>query len=72
MMNLLDRWQQRKRQIEAAIANGRITPDEAARELAHLDYRIQRRALILKRRKDRKAWRDTLRARHEADSVLKR
>ena len=30
--------------------------DQAARELPHPDYRIRRRPLALKRRKDRKAW----------------
>jgi hypothetical protein len=56
-MSLLEQWEQRKREIEAELAAGRADADAAARELAHLDYRIRRRGLILKRRRDRMVWR---------------
>ena len=55
-MNLLEQWEQAKREIEGALVQGRMDPDVAAQALARLDYRIQRRPRILKRRKDRKAW----------------
>lgn len=57
-MKLLKRWQEQKLRIETMLAEGRINPQAAAQMLAHLDYRIKRRPLILKRRRDRKAWRN--------------
>lgn len=56
-MGHMERWQARRQQTEAALAGGLIEPDRAARELAHLDYRIRRRPLIQKRGRDRRAWR---------------
>ncbi len=61
-MTLLDRWESSKRDVEAAQAEGRIDPDTAAMLLRHLEYRISRRPLILKRRRDRKAYRERQRA----------
>ena len=65
-MTLLEQWEQRKGEIEAGLAEGRIEPDEAARELAHLDYRICPRPLILKQRKDRKTYRVAKALEHRA------
>jgi hypothetical protein len=57
-VNLLEQWQACRREIRAKLATGTIDADEAAIQLAHLDSRINRRPLILKRRKHRKAWRE--------------
>ena len=56
-MNLLEQWERERREIETALAEGRMDPDAAAKALAHLEYRIKRRPRILKRRQDRNAWR---------------
>ncbi len=56
-MSLLDQWQNVKRKIEAALAEGRLDPDAAEKALAHLNFRMMQRPRILKRRQDRKAWR---------------
>lgn len=65
-MTKLDQWEQRKRLILDGMVNGTIDADAAARELAHLDYRIKRRPLIFKRRKDRKAYRIAKALEHRA------
>lgn len=57
-MSFLDKWTEQKCQLEAAIAAGTVPPEQVARDLAHLEYRIRRRPLILKRRRDRKQWRE--------------
>ena len=56
-MNLLEQWEREEREIETALAQGRMDPNAAAKVLAHLEYRIQRRPRILKRRQDRNVWR---------------
>ena len=56
-MTLLEDWEREKRQIEAGLADGRFDPDAAKKALARLEYRIKRRSRILKRRRDRNAWR---------------
>ena len=56
-MTLLEKWESMKREVEAAQAAGGMDPDAAAALLRHLDYRIRRRPLILKRRRDRAAYR---------------
>jgi len=56
-MNLMEQWEREKREIETALAEGRMDPDAAAKALAYLESRIKRRPRILKRRQDRNAWR---------------
>ena len=56
-MSQVDQWENEKRLIEGALAAGIIAPESAARMLRHLDDLIRRRPRILKRRRDRKAWR---------------
>ena len=61
-MTMLEQWQAKKAQIEQALAEGRIDSEYALARLRHLDYRIKRRPRILKRRRDRNAWRKGRRA----------
>ena len=68
-MTLAEQWQGQKRAIEDALAAGRIDSESAAQMLSHLDSRIKRRPLILKRRKDRKAWQEAQRAKLRAGSA---
>jgi hypothetical protein len=65
-MTLVEQWEQRRREVQTALAEGRIDPADAARELSHLDYRIKRRPLILKRRHDRTAYRTRKVQQHRA------
>jgi hypothetical protein len=56
-VSLLEQWQACRREIGAKLAAGVIDAEEAAGLLAHLNYRIKRRPLILKRKMDRRTWR---------------
>jgi hypothetical protein len=56
-MKLLEQWERRRREIQQALSDELMEPSAAARELAHLDYRIKRRPLILKHCRYPRAWR---------------